>query len=212
MDAIEWSAFKTMGREIGWWKAIRLGLALRKKVKAGEPFRSLPPAKNEAEQLSRNQIGPALVLYREAQRWLTQTEAYDLTAAVANTAAVVFLGQMIGPLTQKELGSMNDDQRRAFVEARGKKFFNATMRWDKVEKTDVHFTVTHCTFPGLCKAVGLAELAPIFCKGDAVFFGQVEKNVILNRPKTIAGGDSECIFELSWKADAQPTTTPKADA
>jgi hypothetical protein len=211
MDAIEWSAFKTMGREIGWWKAIRLGLALRKKVKAGAPFQSLPPAKDEAEQLSRNQIGPALVLYQEAQRFFTQKEAYDLTAAVASTAAIVFLGQMIGPLTQKELSSLNDSERRAFVEERGKKFFNATMRWDKVETTDVHFTVTRCTFPTLCEAVGLAELAPIFCKGDAIFFGQVEKNVELNRPKTIAGGDSECIFQLRWiPEEAEDSATERS--
>jgi predicted ArsR family transcriptional regulator len=94
---------------------------------------------------------------------------------------------------------MEDDDREEFVRERGRKFFNATIEWDRISETAVEFTVTHCEFPGLCEAAGVPELAPVFCKGDGAFFGGVESDVELERPHTIAQGADDCPFRISLR-------------
>ena len=84
---------------------------------------------------------------------------------------------------------------------RGERFFNATIRWEEVTADEVRFTVLRCRFPGLCEAAGVPELAPVFCEGDAVFFGQVEPDVELQRSQTIAGGAESCPFVLRLRGD-----------
>jgi predicted ArsR family transcriptional regulator len=81
----------------------------------------------------------------------------------------------------------------------GAQFFNATMRWDEIGPQCVRFTVTHCRFPELCAAAGEPEVAPLLCKGDAVYFGEVLGSVHLERPHTLAGGGPECPFTLTWR-------------
>ncbi len=50
----------------------------------------------------------------------------------------------------------------------------------------------------LCAAAGVPELAPVFCAGDAHFFGTVEPDVLLERPQMIAEGAETCRFRLYW--------------
>jgi Amt family ammonium transporter len=45
---------------------------------------------------------------------------------------------------------------------------------------------------------GVPELAPVFCKGDARFFGTVEPDVELIRPTMIATGGARCDFTLRF--------------
>ena len=189
-------AFKILIDELGLVSAIRIGARVQRKVFTGEPFEELPEPDSEDERLSRQQIGPAIVLYRELKEKLTEERAYEVTERVVVEASVVFLSKTVGRLRRRELLSMGDAEREAFVREKGEKFFNANLSWDRIDADAVEFTVLHCKFPPLCEAVGEPELAPVFCKGDAEFFGGVEEDVDLERPHTIAEGGPNCPFHI----------------
>jgi hypothetical protein len=191
-------------RELGFWKAVITLFRLVKAESKGEPFGHLDPADSEEERLSRKQIGPGIILYKELRKVVSQERAIDIAEQAIIAGAIAFLKRSIGPLRKDKLESLNDTQRRAFVEEKGKRFFNATITWDTIEPTKVAFTVTSCRFPRLCKDAGVPELAPSFCRGDATFFGNVEPNVQLDRPQMISTGAPTCQFALQW-IDTPPT-------
>lgn len=203
LDANERVAAPMLVRELGVLGALRIGRRIRRRQTAGEPFDALPPADGDDERLSREQIGPAILLYQEVRAEHGEARALRVTEEVVNEAAVLFLRAQIGTLRRADLAKLNDEGRRKFVEERGSKFFNATVTWDEISGDAVRFTVTHCRFPPLCAAVGVPELAPVFCKGDATFFGTVEPDVELIRPHTIAGGAATCSFHLRWQSESE---------
>lgn len=205
LDSSELATLPVLVRELGLFRTLIVGARLQAAVGRGEPFEDLPPATDERERLSREQIGPAIILYRLLLEKRSQEDAYAITKKAVIEGAVAFLKESIGPLEQETLERLDDQERRAFVEERGEKFFNATVEWETIEPQRVEFEVTHCRFPALCAEVGHPELAPVFCAGDAKFFGTIEPNVRLDRPATIAGGDPHCLFKLSWIDDAEPT-------
>jgi hypothetical protein len=198
LDADERIGAPILIRELGIWTALKVGRRVRRELKSGAPFVHMEPAANERDRLSRGQIGRAIVLYSTLQRYRSQEQALRLTRAIVVEAACVFLGEQIGSLSRASLANIPQPERRGWVEEKGSRFFNATMRWDRVDDRGVDFTVTACAFPPLCVAAGVPELAPIFCAGDAKFFGAVEPNVMLDRPKTIADGDECCVFRLRF--------------
>ena len=198
IDTSQLASLPVLIEELGILGTLVVGARVQAAVSRGEPFSDLPPADDERERSSRHQIAPAILLYRQLLLRMDPAEARRIVERAVVEGAVAFLSKSIGPLERAELEQLDDIERREFVEARGEKFFNATVRWDTVEPSRVHFTVTYCRFPSLCAEVGHPELAPVFCAGDAKFFGTVEPDVVLDRPQTIAGGDSQCIFRLSW--------------
>jgi len=190
-----------MVRQLGLWQALRVGMRLNRLTRQGEPFAHLPTPDCEEERLSREQCGPAIVLYKTLIPLLGQDRALQVTEAGATAGAVAFLKQTIGPLRRAELAAMSEEQREAFIKERGAMFFNATIVWDRVTPEEVRFTVQRCRFPRLCQAAGAEELAPVFCKGDAVFFAQADPPIILERAHTIAEGGDTCPFILKLSAD-----------
>lgn len=194
------AALKVLWARLGAWPALGLGLRLTLAKMGGAPFAELARATDSDERQSRAQIGPAILLYRLLLgRGMGQPEAFALVREVVLAAGVVFMGQTLGSLTRADLEGLDEDERRAFAEARGRLFFNAELRWDHVGTDEVRFTALSCRFPALCDAVGAPELAPLFCEVDEAFFGDVEPDVALERPQTIAGGAESCPFALRWK-------------
>ena len=190
------AAFGILIDELGLFTALRVGGRTQRHQLSGEPFDHLPAPDSEDERLSREQIGPAIVLYRQLLEEVSQERAYAITERVVVEGAVIFLEETIGRLPRERLLAMGDDQRETFVRAKGAKFFNATIEWDYIERDEVQFTVTHCKFPDLCEEAGVPELAPVFCEGDGEFFGGVESDVELERPHTIARGGEDCPFRI----------------
>lgn len=185
-------------REIGVMNALRVGRAIRRQERAGEPFAALDPAVDERERQSRAQIGPAILLYQQLAPLFGTARALQVTELVVVEAALDFLRHTIGPLRREQLAAMGPAQLEAFSQGVGDRFFNATVQWEKMDADGVDFTVTACQFPRLCAAVGVPELAPVFCKGDERFFGEVESDVVLIRPQTIATGGANCPFSLRF--------------
>lgn len=199
----DWAALRALARRLGWRRALALGVRLTLGQARGRPFRALPRATNDDERKSRAQIGPAILLYRALQAdGMPRLKALELCREVVLAAGVAFLARTVGPLRQAELAALDDAGRRAFAEARGRRFFNATVRWDRVTPQEVRFTVTSCRFPALCEAASAPELAPLFCEADEAYFGQVERRVQLTRPHTLAEGGPDCPFMLRWEEES----------
>lgn len=83
-----WPAFKTLFKALGLWGTLRLAFRLRKREKAGEPFAELAPPANDDERLSREQIGPSILLYRELCELLPKDDALALTEKVVAASGV----------------------------------------------------------------------------------------------------------------------------
>lgn len=193
------AAVPALVRAVGVLEAVRLGWALERAQRRGEPFAALPPATTDKERESRAQAGPAILLYRALAARLGKAEALAIVEQVTIAGAVAFLRQSVGQLERARLEAMDEPKRKAWVAQRGERFPNASMRVDEASDERVVFTVTACRFPPLCAAAGVPELAPVFCAGDERFFGDVQRDVVLDRPQTIAAGDPQCVFRLSWR-------------
>ena len=203
-DPMEKAALRVLAGHLGWVRALWYGLNIRSRVRSGEPFNHLPAPLTEKETLSRAQAGPAIVLYRRLRRAIGPEDAVGITTDAVEASALVFLAETIGPLDRDSLTAMGPDERLAFLKDKGNRFPNATIRWEQAEAARVRFTVLDCRFVSLCAEAGHPELAPIFCKGDAEYFGGVETGVELIRNETLAAGGRHCPFVLQWAAPDEP--------
>lgn len=202
IDPTQIAGARILLAEIGVLDTLRAAATIAAAERRGEPFAALGPPDNENARLSREQIGPAILLYRALLALdYERKRALEVTERAVVAGAVTFLKQTIGRIDRDEIEAMNEAERDEFARSRGEKFFNATVEWNSIDEEAVDFTVTHCKFPPLCEAVGHPELAPLFCKGDAKFFGEVEEGVELIRPHMIATGASTCPFRIQFSDD-----------
>ena len=162
----------------------------------GEPFAQLPKAQDEGEIFSRRQIGPAIVLYKALRKLHSQDRALAIAEKIVIDSTLVFLRKAVGAINQSRIEGMDEEQKQNWLSKIAGQFLNATIRWNHIKLTELSFTITHCHFPVMCRETGVPELAPIFCKGDAVYFGQDQEGVKLTRPHTIAKGSDDCLFEM----------------
>ncbi len=202
IDPTQIAGARVLLAEIGVVDTLRAAAKIAGAERRGEPFAELGAPSNPNERLSRQQIAPAVLLYRALLNLgYSDTRALEVTEHAVIEGAVAFLRETIGRIDRDEIESMSEAEREEFARTRGARFFNATVEWNSIDERAVDFTVTHCLFPGLCRAVGHPELAPLFCKGDAKFFGEVEEGVELIRPEMIATGGSTCPFRIQFVDD-----------
>ena len=194
----QWPAFRQMVRHLGLFKAIKLGATVRRLEKRGAPFEELPEPVDIREEMSRAQIGPALLIYRALRADFSEARALEITQDIVVASGVVFMRKNLGEFSQKGLSTLDAPQRLQFLNDKSEGFFNATIEWTNTSADKVGFEVHSCHFPTLCAAVGLPEVAPIFCAVDAAFFGSAEPKIELLRPRTLAKGDALCDFTLQW--------------
>ena len=203
IDPMEWASFTALGRRLGWWRAVRLGLALRRRVDAGEPFAALPETDEKKEADSRAQIAPAVVLYRLLCEEMKSDEALVVVGDVVEAGAHVFLKSTIGPISRDLFHGLEADARHALLDERVDRFPNTVYQIEEAGTEKVRFTVSMCRFVRLCKLAGVPELTPVFCAVDASYFSEVEPSVELSRPTTLAQGDTCCDFTLRFSDSAK---------
>lgn len=183
------AAVRTLIRELGFLRAMRVALAVRR---GPDPFGHLPPPEDDREKRSRAQIAPAILLYRELRKHTP--EALRIAEEIIVAGARTFLRKQVGAVRPRRLERMSSEARRRWVEKTGEAFFNATIEWKRIDAREVRFDVTACRFPALCRAAGVPELAPAFCRGDALFF---RRGVAFERTRTIAEGAKLCDFRIT---------------
>lgn len=184
-------AFEVLRRELGVRRAVRAGLAAER---GRDPFRTQGPPDCEEERLSREQIAPAVRLYRALDRMVGRGEALRITGLVVHDAAVLFLGHTVGHLDPDRWHAMDDAGRRNLVETVQARFFNATATIEDVTRAGFVMRVRSCRFVRLCAAAACPEVAPLFCAGDLAFFNRGP--VRLERCGTLAEGAAECDFRF----------------
>ncbi len=192
----ERTGLRVLVGELGWIRALRVGLSVQLAAARGEPFGDLPPATDTNERGSRAQAGPAVLLYRALKRHVDEPEALRITGRAVEEGALTFLARTIGRLDRDAIDAMSEAERDAWARAKADAFPNATVEWKEIGAQKVVFEVTACRLVQLLHHVGEEQLAPLFCKGDGRYFGEVEPGTELIRPTTIAAGDDRCRFTI----------------
>jgi hypothetical protein len=188
-----------LARQLGWRRALGVGVELERRVRRGEPFDRDPDAPLEADDVwSREQIAPAIVLYRLLQEG-DREGAMELTRQVVLESAAVWMRHALGDMTIHRWRALDAPGRMELLKSRTSRFGNMVLADMEVSDASAFFRVTACRFPALCAQAGAPELAPLFCEVDAHYFGGVERSIALERPETLATGGEGCPFSLTWR-------------
>jgi predicted thioesterase len=178
-----------VGRGLG---ALSRGLV---EARRADPFAELGAPRDERERRSRAQAAPAVTIYRALLRTAPREVALSAMAHIIEAGALAFLAKTLPDVTASSLSEGAPAARRAHVGAWMGRFFTATSEVTEVSERRVVFEVHACALVRLVSAVGHPELAPLFCKGDETFFRV--RGIRLDRPTTLARGDTRCRFELT---------------
>ena len=193
----EWLGFRVLSRHLGWLQAMGLGIEMKRMLASGEPWSGMDAPADPREQWSREQIGPAIVLYQLlAARHLE--DPLNVTREVVTEGAVPWMQWAVGTIDPERYRSMSETTRTTWFKEKTKTFVNMTIGTQKTRDDGASFVVNSCSFPTLCERAGVPELAPIFCAVDAHYFGSVQKGIILNRPSTLADSGEHCSFSFTW--------------
>lgn len=196
------SPTKALIRSLGWWNGLKVGLSLGLGG-GGAPFSHLDPPGDERERQSREQAVLAIRLYRVLLERYSSERALVVAGHVIEAGAVEHLGKTLGDLEVQSFKSLDEEARLSKVRGWISSFFTATARIDTVTSEQVSFTVTACALARLCREAGHPELAPAFCRGDALFFASQSPPIHLERAQTIAEDAPDCPFVLSLQLPAE---------
>ena len=194
----EWLGLRVLGRHLGWLQALSLGMEMKRLLSKGDPWMELDEAKDGREIWSRDQIGPAIVLYRLLLN-RKHIDALTVTREVVTEGAVPWMQWAVGTIDPNRYRSMSENSRSTWFKKKTKTFVNMEIDSQQTHDEGASFVVKTCTFPQLCEQAGVPELAPVFCAVDAHYFGGIQKGIILNRPTTLAKTGEPCSFSFTWE-------------
>ena len=161
------------------------------------PLRCLPAPADIAEKCSRTQAEPAVLMYAPLKRRLGEHKALEIIEKVALRAAAVFLEATVDFSGVEQQQEMDEEQRLAHITRISDRFFNAVAE-PRLEEDGFSLTVSACHFARLTAAIGMPELAPVFCAADLEFFNKPSSPVRLTRTTTLATGGSCCDFRFTF--------------
>ena len=167
----------------------------------GEPFQDLPLAQNRKERLSREQLGPVIIIYRILLMYLNPQEALKITTKVVETSGRAFLKVVLKDLDLNELTQLSEKEQKNYLTNLLDAVPNSIFTIHIVDQSTVHFTVTDCLFVQLCHQLELPQLAPLFCAVDKAFFQKDVTNISFERETTIAEGGHTCPFVFKVESD-----------
>jgi hypothetical protein len=171
-----------------------LGRLARDKVLA-PPFGHLPPPADAREREARRIAEVPVLLYRHLAHTMTQAEALDLTWLIIERGAWRSLAALLDGLDLEAYSRLDLRARIVFIQELLARFPNLTADIDFAEPDRVGFTVTACAFARLTREAGHPELAPLFCRIDALYFKS--RGFAFERQTTLASGGPGCPFRLS---------------
>ena len=166
------AALRALARELGWGRAVRLGLRARGRP---DPFADLPAPADDKDRGSRDQIREALPLYAVLREELGQEEALRVVQAALLPATLAFLDHAVGEIDPAPYLAAGEAGRRAWAERLLAPFPNADSETVEATEAGLVHHVTRCRFVELCAAAGVPELAPVFCAGDFGHIGTISR-------------------------------------
>ena len=167
------------------------------------PFRGLEKSQSPAEDFTRHQLKPALILDDVLRIDLKLKEAKRmeiLEEVIARTGAR-FIESNVRIPSAETWRNMDAKQRNQFTHTTMAKFLNAETCIAETPDDVFGFDVTHCHFAALTRKLEREHLARLFCKADSLYFDRADVLVQLSRNETIAGGDSRCAFRFQFSED-----------
>jgi L-2-amino-thiazoline-4-carboxylic acid hydrolase len=193
-------SLRAISAHLGPQATARLTAALIWRRLRGQPWRELPPPSSERERASREQAGPAILLFRLLQDHVDREKALTITAEILRESAVRFLAQVVPIVRREDYAGVAESRQRELLADIANRFPNGEIN-PPLLAADAWFgyDVVYCHFPPLCKAVGEPDLAPLFCRGDQHFFDTCQPAVTMKRTATIAEGGAVCDFRFYWK-------------
>ena len=197
------AAWSVLRRRLGTARALRLVWQLSRALRRGEPFVDLPPVETEKQAWCRQQLGPAIALYRILKAQRGAEAALELTADLVLEATVAYLRTQIPALQRKDYEVLPESERQSMLTNLVDQFPNVEVGAFETSDRHFRFTVSRCVFVGMCRDLGHPELAPIFCAGDGAFFERHMPEIAFDRPTTRAQGQSCCDFRFAWREDLE---------
>lgn len=192
-------ACRRLVEELGPLRAAAVLGAVAAAQAAGEPWRKTGRPAGRRDALSRRQLAAAVLLERTLRRHTSAQHARDITSSIVLESSVRFLSMNVPVLKKDEILAMPERERKRHMRRIQDRFFNADAKLELIGEERLVMTVTRCRFVELLGEIGEADMAPMFCEGDKVFFEQHQPEVIFERPETLSGGGSCCDFRFSWK-------------
>lgn len=191
-------------RGLGFVDGVRAVLGVvRRQTFGPDPLQSLGPddPADIEDWLARRQLRPLL--------WLDTTLTDDLklddTARVAVLREVVsatgaaFLGQLFPSITPEAWQGASDETRSNWVRRTMRRFGNIAEADVFPSDTGVGFDVRRCRFHRMVNALDRADLGPLFCEADNLYFSRDNNQYSFERTTTRANGGAVCDFRLTWK-------------
>jgi len=188
------AVFVLLRRELGLRATLRVLAAMGRRRLRGEPFAGLGPARDRRDELTRRQLGPAVLLLRALRAEVPPGRAEAIAHAAIREGGLAFLGALLGDLDPRRIEDLSRE-----VSTRLSRFFNAEggVAFDAAAGT-IDYTMTRCRFVDLAPRVGASALLPAFCAVDEAFFARPTVPLRLSREHTLARGDAACDFRFTW--------------
>ncbi len=204
---IELTALKTLFKEAGVLKTVRIlpGIFIGK-LKGG-PWKTFPAPESKKDSESRQLIGDAIILYRILLRIFDIKEAERITREVITASSVVQLSCAVPIIERETIENYNDEEKERMFCGIIAKFPNAD--YEVIDSDRVYsFKITRCRLAELITEAGHPELRDAFCAGDGLYFRKYQPDLIFKRDCMIGKGDSCCLFEFKIK-ETENTKTSK---
>ncbi|MHA1271799.1 MAG: L-2-amino-thiazoline-4-carboxylic acid hydrolase [Promethearchaeota archaeon] len=193
------AAAKVLINRLGLKETFNLVKELKKEKKKGEPWKGILEPKDNKDRESRELIGDAIILYRLLKKDYGNEKAREIISDVIFNSSIAQLYSLIPIMKKEDIEAKSTEEREKLFTEIVNKFPNAD--WELIESSERKFSykITRCRLYELVNELGYPELSDVFCKGDEVYFQRFQKDINLNRPKTIGGGDDCCEFIFSLK-------------
>ena len=199
---IERAVSQRLWRQLGFFRSLRIALALVWQKVTFRPFHLLPMTDDPAEKLARKHVLDALTLFRAMESQLGPS-GKRLFQEVMSLGAQAFLSSNIGLIDVGDYLQMTSVERRGWLARLIDLFPNATAEIKEASELRVAFTVTRCRYVELTRIAGYPELANTFCAGDAAFFRAQPDGIEFERTDSIAEGGRNCPFVLSLRTSEE---------
>jgi hypothetical protein len=186
----------------GLGQTILIVTKLQFRLVLANPFKQLNQVQKPTreEKLSQKQMLPAILLYKILQEdGLAEKDAKDFVAQLVNNIAFVFLKFTVPIIKRNRVEHLPLPNQLKILTSITKRFFNAQGKAEMKSKETFSFTVSKCAFAEYSKALGVSELAPIFCASDKTYFDACQPDVALKRTLTLAEDNKPCDFVFTWK-------------
>lgn len=186
----------------GLLRALELVTQLKWRLFWKNPFEQINKANppNQKALLSQIQMAPLLVMYDLLkEKGYSEEVILKQLQELSDKVATGFLKFNIPVIEQSQYRNLAASEKSKLLKKLTERFFNASAESRLSDDDNFTFTVNHCYFAQYAKELDRAQLGPLFCQADKLFFEQYQKDIKFIRTVTLAADNQSCDFAFQWK-------------